>query len=349
MKKCVISLILAALMCVSLCVGAFAEGDTPEQAAAAEDTGLKDKAWDVALKLSDAADCYVRSYAEMSGQAAGSGYDETFKMMTISNVDAAFADGGRTSSTRYYVSGSSSVSKEYTVAEVPELGVYYWDKTITGTRDEGQVVEHYDAAPEDAFCDFATQIAMHLAALGDDLLGAQEEPGDLAAYVEPAFVYELQGDSLRDLVLAFCPELVKGCGELDWTQLSAQMHTELSGESVSIDLSSPSLAEAILGSLKDVETVSDGALDIEITVMVLHDNYSQYKDNHYTQEKLDQTGLSFAETGGTCPTVPSLTDMIWKVCEPGWNAANETESARDALRAQLAGDAPAQAEEDAGE
>lgn len=341
MKKRVFSLILAALLCMNLCAGAFADGGAEEATApeetAAEDTGLKDRAWEVALNLSGASDSAVHIYAKMSGKATGTGYDENLTM-NISNMDTAFADGGHTSFTQFYVSGSSSVTKEYTVSEVPEMGVYYWDKTITGTGEDSLVVEHYDEAPADAFGDFVTPLAKHMAALGDDLLGAQENPGNVDEYIEPSFIYELKGDDLCEFITACCPELVKGCGELDWSQLSAQMNTELYGTSTTIDLSSPSLAEAILSSLQDVESVSDGSLEIEIQIMVLQDSAPQYKEYHYTEEKLSQTGLQFAETGGACPAVPSLTDMIWKVCETGWNAANETESAKDALRAQLAGE-----------
>ncbi len=326
MKKRIFSFILAALMCMSLCAGAFAAGGEPD---------LKDAAWEVALNLNDAAGVVVSVEGEISGDVTGPGSGGNHPV-AISSTDAIYADGNRFSDTKYY--HNNSISERHLASMYPETGVY----RIYEDVEEGTAVyEHYDEAAADIFNDPTTPTATHLAALGDDLLGAQENDG--------VFTYELAGDDLRDLITACCPEIIKGC-ELDWSQISAQMNTEPRyGFVVYIDLSSPSLAEAILGGLQGAQSVENAALDISISVKAMDEDDNGYEDYHFTKESFDQLAhedaIEYAEAEGECPAAPSLADMVWALFEPEWTEAAETESAKDTLRAQMNGQAPAEEEE----
>ncbi len=322
MKKRIFSFILAALMCMSLCAGACAAGGGPD---------LKEAAWKVALNLSDAADSIVSVDGKLSGKVTGTGYEDSFNVY-LTNGDAAFADGTLASSATFKVIASASQTYLASIAAaVPDVGVYCGSGELTE-------IGRYDEAPDDAFCDFSTAMAMHLAALGDDLLGAQESDGALA--------YELAGDDLHDFIMTCFPELVGDC-ELDWSQITAQMTMDPDGESAEFELSSPSLAEAILNSLPDVQSVENCALDLEIEVKVLHEDDTDYEGYYVTEDIMNglaDEDTQIVEVGGKAPEGTSLKDAIWSLCEEDWAEAAETESAKDALRAQMNGQAPAEEE-----
>lgn len=345
MKKRIFSFCLAFLMIVGLCAGALAAEDTaaaeetePEVTEAPQPPTQQDRAWGLALDLMETPCGSINVDVGLDGTVRSGDAREHF-MKDLSSKDATYEDGSQVAEVRYYSGGDPTY---YTLVNLPDQGVYCIKQTHHyETKDQAAGDEYeanrYDEAPAGVFGDMK-MIATYLAALGEDMMGAQEQEGE-GKYDSDKLVYTLSGDLLGNFVNVCCPELVKGCEGLDWNTISADVTAEVFYGSGRIVMESPSLAEAILGGLEGVETVEDPALTIDINIYAADESNSAYRDNYYTLETLNEKaaelGVEFAETGGTCPELPSQSELLWKEIEEEFSAVAARQENKDDLLAAL--------------
>lgn len=321
MKKRVFSFVLAALLLTALSATAAASG-------AAD---LTEKAWDLALDLKEAPVVVVDCNAELDGDVASGEYADTIHA-GLNYEQGVIAGGIKSTTTKVTVFLPDSATYEIAIGEIPDQGAFY----MIGGAD-GDQMEKYESVPAAAFGD-PSVLQLHFAALGDDKLGAETKDEVLA--------YTMEGDELKTLVVECCPQLTADLEALDWSGVTAEVETDPVQGTISI--TSPSLGQAVLASMENIETVENAKLTLKITVSAVNDETK-------AQTLADQLTAQMAEYDGTVTEmtgegyVPeSLAEVVWAACEPEWSEVTGRESDKAALREALAGGA-AEEEEPAAE
>lgn len=322
MKKRIISLALAGLLALALCVPALASGED-----------YFERSWDMALYLQNAACVRAESEMELSGTVGGAvGMDVSVDMWM---TEAAYQNGDRLTLVEYDTYEPNSVMVGNAIFQ--SKGSAYF---VSADKDDDNALVKYTSVREDTFGDLS-QLCLYFAALGDNEMGAAVAPADSGSDL----TYETTGAEIKKLLDVCCPALLKGYDEAALSGASVQVqvqfdiYTDECGADITITC--PQIGEAMLKQLEGVESVTDADLTIYIDVEGLSKNSDDYEEYLITDEVLaeaeEEYGTPVTEQDGEAPLCETAKDFLWSIYEPGYTMTVGRESAKDALRAALHG------------
>lgn len=325
MKKRFISMALAVLLALGLCVPAFA---------AEED--LFEQSWDLALSLQDptCALVTIESSADLTGTASGA--VDADVSVTMEEQTAAYQDGERMTVVAY--SAVDPIVMMGGMAIFAPNGSAY-AMSVDNDNTDGTLVK-YSSVQDGTFADLS-QLALYFAALGDNEMNAAQTTVNSSEYL----VYDTTVADIKGLLDICLPELLKGYDEAALADAGAQVQIDFYLYSTEceadITIMCPQLGEAMLKQLEGAESVADASLEIEIEITAMTEEYSSYGDYRFTDEVAaeieSEYGIQISEQDGEAPVCGTLKDFLWSIYEPGYSEVAERESAKDALRAALSG------------
>lgn len=322
MKKRVMCVVLAALLALGMCTPALAS-----------EGGVFDKAWEMALVLKDAVG--VSIYAE----AVLTWTDPVFQAMDVEagvGLEATtvnFSDGYMVTLCEYEFGAPNQEWDNQGLLVIPGSGAYFDREFLGANGDESTTLEHADAAESAAVCD-VSRAYLYFASLGDNEMGAQVVDGEYA-------VYTASGDGLRLLLETCFPQTITGLGDaLDWQSITASVRAKVDpyGDNTYIVLESPQLGAAMLGQVPGLESAQDVQLEIEIDVEAFIAGQEDEYADEYERMRADPSQLQgFTEVSGPLPPVQTLVEYVRAAYDREVGTTSQTEDAKDAIRAELAG------------